>query len=127
MNTSKILRFTNQVIFTEDDVEAKTIIMALGMLDKISPNATLPPESTKTGRAKNIAIEFHGTHWLMIGCAEGYKDKEDNGYTVVGWPKDQTSREEFIENIAKLNSQLYAGVEDEVQLEFIKTKTGEKN
>ncbi|MBI5381105.1 MAG: hypothetical protein HZA31_04330 [Opitutae bacterium] len=113
----KILTFIDDVFFTDEDAEAKAIIVALGMLNHINTHHLSPKR-----KAEFAMSGTHSTHWLLIGRFGGFQRKEDNGYCVAGWPKRKYSELEFKSLAATLCAQVLGSPKD-AEFRMIDTKS----
>ncbi len=76
-----------------DDADAKTVLVQVGLLDKLlelAGRADLP-----TPRADAVYYSDHPTHWVSGVHYHGYPLPADNGYAVRCFPKSRYSLNQF--------------------------------
>jgi len=112
----KILTFVDQIFMSDENAEAKAIILALGMLDHLNKERL-----SATKKAEVASCGFHPTHWLLVARFGGYDKKEDNGYIVAGWPKKKFSYFLFALQSAAICTALF-GAPADVKIRMVDSK-----
>lgn len=78
------------IVQITDDAQAKTFLLALGILDKLAKDITL--SQTDAGSNDNTILEAfydHPTHWIFAGRFYGNHDDKENGFVVMAWPRNK--------------------------------------
>ena len=121
MIPSDPLKFNEGPFFTDEDLVAKTIIVALGISSQIEAKPSLPKTRRPTHHGVFSSIGFHDTHWIFVGKISGFADSKENGYVAAGWPKKECSREQFAAHAALICTAML-GSPDNADIKIIDTK-----
>ena len=76
-----------------DDTDAKTLLMQLGLLDKLLEFSRQP--GLAEPRADTLHYTDHPTHWITGIHYRGYTPAAKNGYAVHCIPKSVYSLDQF--------------------------------
>ena len=88
------------VFVLNDEEVAKLILLELGILRKI-------PDPCKFSlNLMFVRYNLHITHWLLILRFNGFSNPEENGHSIIGWPKAKYSSEqvhsEMVKHLSKI-------------------------
>jgi hypothetical protein len=83
----------DEVRETLDDAIARTMLVQLGLLDRLL-DLTRKPELPEP-RADTMCDTNHSTHWILGIHYRGYPAAADNGYAVRCYPKSRYTLKQF--------------------------------
>jgi len=75
-----------------DDAEAQAFLATIGILDKLLKQGSLT--DLGAGKVNTVAVchYSHETHWILACRFHGLEDEKENGFMVLGWPKNKFPR-----------------------------------
>jgi len=86
-----------------DDTQAKAFLVALGIFDRLSKDITLSQADARTNDDTIIeAFYDHPTHWICAGRFYGLHDEKENGFVVIGWPRNKFQKDVVVDFISTI-------------------------
>jgi hypothetical protein len=110
-----VLVFREHAVAITDDVQARAVLLALGVADKFQPEQRalalkeLDKGSLSEAGVCGVRIFTHPTHYLAVFVFERFGAPEDNGLAISGFSKDVFPRARFDELFAKAHAVFTAG------------------
>src|SRR4051812_5001956 len=78
------INLPDRVVTFTDNVDAKTFLLAIGILDKL-----LNPAPIASAETVMCAHFTHPTHWVLGVRIHGNRDENENGFLATAWPKSK--------------------------------------
>lgn len=76
----------SQVVTVNDDAQAQTLMLELGVWDQMTKEVT--PSTTVT----MVIADNHPTHWCLCARHRNNPDPKENGFQVIAYPKSTVDR-----------------------------------
>jgi hypothetical protein len=92
----------DQVVIIRDDLDAKVLLVELGIFEKFSKRGDLA-ESW----AQILTYSDHPTHWIIATWFTGSDDPVEDGFDIACYPKSLYSESMMDVVLAKFSKQIF--------------------